>query len=249
MPRWAGEGEIQRAIWREVRRELQENEREEEPLPSIIFDRDHLDPQKRHGCIDVIYSSADVWLHMKRYVKTIKLEKAGEESYTLRLLSASNTLPGNIFPFDVLRLPTYSIDTQVLLQSLDHMASAVGSVIGFGYYKVTDGIDEPPHERHDVIRAYIKLSSSGITMPFAALASSLPSHFVWEGVPHTTAFAGRQLLKAARHSADYPLAASDEGSGAQEAAASGSNGSSSTGQASTAGDKSSSSNKRKRSSK
>lgn len=250
LPYWAREGDIQRAIWQEVRRELQQMQRVEEPMPSIIFDSDHLDARKQGGCIDVVFSSAEVFERMRLRIRTINLEKPGKKPCAFKIGCASNTLPGNIFPFDVLRLPISSIDTEVLLNSLNHMVRDVGSAIGFGYYKVTDGIDEPPHERHDVIRAYIKLNSSSVTMPFAALASFLPSHFVWEGVPHTTVFAGRQLLKVAHHSADYPVEMADKGSDTEEAKATTSAGScSSSSDASTREGESSNASKRKRSSK
>lgn len=253
-PGWACEGEIQRAVWHVVRREMDE-EGWKGSMPSIIFDQDPLDPSKRDGCMDLVFSSGGIWLRMRARLSTIQLhnraKSLGAWRYTAGPTKKKKSLDGSILPFDVLRLPVDSIDTKELLRSFNRMAmdAGVGTVIGFGSYKVTDGVDEPSHLRSDILRGYIKLDQLSMTLPFATLARSLPTHFVWQGLPYVMYFPGRDFHHEPKHSANYPdeLKANTLDGAGTSSSASSSSLSTSTEASSSFADSSSNDNKRKRS--
>lgn len=201
--------EIRRAVWQAT--EIQMIERNlPGPLPSVLVELDPLDPLKVDGCIDVTFANEDGLVAMVSCLSEIQIEKASGAICTLPFVYCSNSLPSNVIPFDLLRVPLTEDNSKAVFKSLDAMVSDVGAVIGLAWIDY-DQTSLRKLRPNDVLRAYLKLAPTSMALPFEVLATKMPTHFKWEGVPYTLQYAGRDFHKTPLHSAHFPLHGEAEG--------------------------------------
>lgn len=234
--------EVRRAIWEAVGQEM-ERRNVSGSLPAVLIEKGRFEVGEKDVVrVDVICDNDDLCNILINCMKQIRIQQAGQEAWTIFLESFSNSLDADILPFDLLRLPLTAENSDAIMKSLDTMVKDVGHVIGIGKFEYTDPAHGFSHGPSHVYRGYIKLSPASMTLAFAALARSLPTHFVWHQIPYPLRYAGRGFHDEAVHSANFPVEEAENNDEANSSA-------SSSGSTTLVESSSDESNKRKRSRK
>lgn len=138
-------------------------------------------------------------------MRCIKVEAQEEEPRILPCTARSNTLPADVVPIDILRLLLATLDSKQVINSLNAMLAAVGSITGLAKLEVTTTTDGRSSPDTQITRAYLKLSPASMALDFVSLLERIPTHFRYKGFAYTLCFSGRGLKTRAQHSVDFPL--------------------------------------------
>lgn len=203
---WLGrQDQIRQEIWRSIA-QLQQEWHLDDPLPVIVFDCDTLDATKRYGCLEMTFETENLFICVGDKMSSITIRASGEEQCTkLDICQWSNTLESNIMPFDILRLPLTANNSSAVFKSVKSMMASLGTVVGLAAIEITSTTDGMAHPRTDTARFYLQLTPASMKMSWPSLIAAIPTHFVWESIPRTLQYSGRQLHQVAKHSDDYPV--------------------------------------------
>ncbi|PWN24741.1 hypothetical protein BDZ90DRAFT_262959 [Jaminaea rosea] len=196
--------DVRRCIWEKLSQQMGDCGLKDR-RSTILIDRDPLVKAQEGGYVDITFSSETAFARLLGRLSSIRLVLPCGAVIVLTRTDMSNSLRGDIMPFDVLRLPVTVHNAKDILRSLDDMASGVGSVIGIAKHEIIESSFNPPQVISDKIRGWIKLWPASMTLPFAALVERLPTACKWRGVPFTLWYPGRALHKTASPSIDYPI--------------------------------------------
>lgn len=195
--------DIRRAIWQAVGNEMNKAN-VSGPLPSVIVEENPFNERKSRDCIDVSFDDGFLLSAILAKLSRIEIVEVDEEPWQLSLSYFSGTLPRDILPFDVLRLPVTQSNSKAVMQSLTTMMASVGTVLGIGKIHYPEEVLGRSLGPTQVTRDYLKLSRKSMTLPFNSLISQIPTHMVWKRASHSLQYAGRDLHDAAVHSDDFP---------------------------------------------
>lgn len=193
---------------------------EEEKLPNeppiITFGEWDSTKAQPLTVINMVFSSHRAFQCIRTKLREIALGgKEGTEHQYAKVWSANN-LSGDTFLIDCLDLPIKGIDVNSLFSSLTSMTRELGLLLGISKIVVdienTDIVAET-----GTVRGYLRLARPFLTVPLRDLATELPSHFVWHGVPHRLLYTGYDLDPEPRFSVDYPLSPGSASSSTSEA--------------------------------
>lgn len=206
--------EVRQGIWHIVAKEMHKHGWKGS-LPAITIEQAPLDDPERPVRIDVKFRNEDVMCHIIKCMYEIRIEKSSGTSCCLPMLCFSNSLPGCVLPFDLLRLPLTKKNSELVLKSLNTMLEPLGTVVGLGRYEVAQSVLGMCVDS-TTTRAYLHLSPSSITMPFETLIKQMPTHFRWHGTPYALLYAGIELHDTVVQSAEFPIEEEEDSQGSEE---------------------------------
>lgn len=167
-------------------------------LPAIIFDEDQ---ETLAPILELTFDSVEQWGAAVEKLQTIEVDHNTKHPLTYEQDVWTNTLPANIFPVDILRLPLEEARRSEFFAALQDLASPVGCVLGAGLIQAaTLGSDDTSC---GIIRFYIKLSAASMKAPFDKLICALPTKFCWQGEAFKMVYAGYEYQED-EMSVDYP---------------------------------------------
>lgn len=192
------------AIWSKVR-EIVPNGSAQDVLPTVVFSE-----TSKGQFVDLVFkdcaAGADALHAFHQQVDELKIstQKEGETTWhTLEYVCVSNSLDGAILPFEIHGLPIDHIDAKSLFDGVTSMASPIGTVLGIGKVVMTSQQWDLVGQFSGVVRAYCKLSTKSMRLPWRTLAQSLPTRFKWDGVTYALTHPGEDRHRHDVVSIDY----------------------------------------------
>lgn len=178
------------SIWKKIR-QLLPNAQVSDILPQVAFD----ECAAKGQTIDLIFNQTpagkeamDAFMEAHEFIETEKLGRNQWRSFYF--LCWTNSLGGNILPFDVHRLPLDRFDPKDLFDGLARMASPVGTLLGMGNVVMKSSEWGVEGIKTGITRGYIQLSAKSMTLSFEELAHLLPTRFLWCGTAHSLYYSG-----------------------------------------------------------
>lgn len=168
--------------------------------PAIIFDEDQ---ESFAPILELTFDSVEQWAAAWEKLETIEVDHNTKHPLTYEQDVWANTLPANIFPVDILRLPVEEGRRSEFFAALQDLASPIGCVLGTGLIQAAaPGSDNTPSPS-GIIRFYIKLSTASMKVDFDDMIAGFPTKFCWQGEAFKMVYAGYEYQEA-EMSVDYP---------------------------------------------
>lgn len=158
--------------------------------PGVIFDADDDEKptSRKRACLDLLCGTAEVFMAVRACLTTIEVEPVKGERVVYSQHRWSNSLPGYLFPIDILRLPQGSALKYEFFTALKSMVSRVGEALGVGHVMLAD-------ERGltGITRAYVKLSPDAMRLNLSEMVALLPTRLIYDGSGYTLRYTGCSL--------------------------------------------------------
>lgn len=188
------QGEVRRAVWRKIV-ELLGPKADAKTLPAVMFDECATEHGHQAGVIDLVFSDCDTLVEVTGKLETCTLEiKDGDHASSQYLLQGvTNSLGGEIFVVECLRLPITTANAKDVHEAFAAELRNVGTVLGIGKLvtstrgrKVDSGTS----------RIYIKIHEENMALPWRELLQKLPTSIKWQGYPYNLTFAGKSRYRS-----------------------------------------------------
>lgn len=169
--------------------------------PGVIFDADDDEKpaSRKRACLDLLCGTAEVFMAVRACLATIEVEPVKGERVVYSQHRWSNSLPGCLFPIDILRLPQVSAFKSELFKALEDMVYRVGKVLGVGNVMLADETGLT-----GITRAYVKLSPAAMKLNLGEMVAQLPTRLFFEGSGYTLRYTGCSLNEKRIDSKTYP---------------------------------------------
>lgn len=192
------------ALWSNLKK-LMPDQPPHNVRPSVLFE-ENKDEVKGDtlACITLVCASVESFMLIRDNLHEIRVEDDAKHIGIYAQHIWSNTLAGDIFPIDILRLPLGVACLNEFFSALDHMASPVGSLLGVGVVGIDSWRGDDCTTTAGITRAYVQLYPSSMQLHFEDLIDRLPTRLQWEGVLYSIFYPGRDLHKVQKSSLDYP---------------------------------------------
>ncbi|PWN24743.1 hypothetical protein BDZ90DRAFT_262961 [Jaminaea rosea] len=196
---------IRRGLWRQIQ-PLLNKVNPSLVLPSITFDKATGGSSAGWETIDLVFDSPAAFLAIAPYLVSIQLE--GGDPRIWSLWTWTNSLSGDDFIIDCIKLPVSANNGEAVMQSFDTVVASIGKVIGVGKLVMRTTEFKLADESEGIARVYVKLTQASRTTPLSSLVLHLPTHFNWQGVDYNLYYTGRELQTIPTYSAKFPIHAS-----------------------------------------
>lgn len=200
---------VANAIWARLRALLPQSsaeELQELPRPSVVFEEDADTSMEVRYCIDLVFEprSIEAFKAARDGLEVIQVDEEPLPPIIYRQLTWTNTLSGQIFPIDILKIPISQACLTQFYTSLQDLTAPIGSLLGAGLIQVEGWRTSSNFPSSNIIRAYVKLSPASMEVDLMTMVCRLPTHMMWQGVVYTLQYAGRELHGGQKVSVKYP---------------------------------------------
>lgn len=208
---------VRSAIWTSLSKALPSYTSSSE-FPKVIFRE--AEEAKGVTLIDLVFPSSELFRHCCDF-KELDVGGLGKERCIFERTAVSNALPRDVFMIDCVALSLEETSVDAVFSALTSIVANVGSLVGLARItaRSQDWTADVFAASTNTLRLYVKLSRASMAAPLKQLATQLPTHFLWRGMPCKLYYVGCHLHEEYAYSANYPL---DTAGGASSSTATGS---------------------------
>lgn len=187
------------AVWSRLKN-LAPSHWEEDARPGVVFNSEHkYEKGKQCSVIDVVCTAVELFEVVRDTLKRIVIDIDGQRLF-FNQQCWSGSLPGNIFPVDILRLPLDIASSESFYTCLEELVKLkMGKLLGLGLVKFV-GAEQDSSSY--IARAYVLLNPHIMKLDLADMVSNFPLRLRWEGIEHSLMYEGRSLHKSIEFSLD-----------------------------------------------